>query len=163
MELLSAIMLDSFLDYLCTIQSTIKTKKQHLAGALPLILHQRERPRPQGRNQRGIIAPFGQQHHALKVREQSLRSDCRIQGSWHDPLLFRLAQHPLKVAEPFPEELLHPRANQFILRAQLQRQITYGASVHMTTGLLLSLLLLQHQIKKTHHPLLRREVIGESW
>src|SRR5712692_9981876 len=140
-----------------------KQKKLRLAGALPLILHQRERPCSQGRNQRRIIAPFGEQHHALKVREQRLCRDSRIQSSGYDPLFFRLTQHPLKVTEPFPEKPLHPRANQFILRAHLQRQIAYGASVHMTSGLLLSLLLLQHQVKETHHLLLRREVIGEGW
>src|SRR6266487_500916 len=94
-------------------------KKRRLPGGHALIVHQRERPRAQGCNQSGIIAPFGQQHHALKVREQGLRRNSRIQGSGYNLLLFCLTEHALKVAEPCLEKLLHPRANHFILRAHL--------------------------------------------
>ncbi len=43
----------------CTSWYTTKAKKTRLPGARALILHQRERPRPQGRNHSGIIATLG--------------------------------------------------------------------------------------------------------
>src|SRR5260370_23639146 len=140
-----------------------KSKKLRLPGRRALILHQRECASSQGRDQSGIVATLGEQDDALKVRKQRLRSDSGIQVSGYDSLRLCITQHLLKIAEPCSEKLLHARANQFILRTHLQREIANGTPAHLATGLFLNLLLLQYQIKEAHYLLLWRKGIREGW